>query len=157
MPYVIDSNKNGQFFVRMDAEPDFIHGLTMAPAEREEILNEGDWIVLSFAVWNSHDRPAIDTAIEVVKSMNGRVRLGIRPFEIADEFSSWCPYQPPNAELVIQEKEDAEQVNIAITAASGTSPIWLFIRDGVIVQSHLGHLAVEQLKALSDESLGDAN
>lgn len=147
MPFTIQSNDEGRFVVHIIDEPEFIRGLWMAPTHREPFLNSGDWLVLAFAIWNIHDRPEIATAIEVVKSMENRLRLGIRPFEVAEEFRSWCDHNVANSDLVQIQKEHSKLgCHISITGVKGQTPIWISLRNGVIVGAHHGQLGRRELQ-----------
>jgi hypothetical protein len=98
----------------------------MAPVEREPELNSGLWLVLVFAVWSGPDRTAVDTALSVAKEFRGEVRLGIRPFDKAEEALAWCP------ELKLRR----------------TSPIWLILNNGKLERATFGPQTVEQLRAM---------
>jgi hypothetical protein len=149
MPFSIDSDESGRFVVQVVSEPEFIHGLWMSPAKREPFLNVGDWVVLAFAIWNSHDRPAIASAIDAVKEMDGRVRLGIRPFEVAEEFSTWSNAAPDDADFVnVRQNDNGTNLSISITPVAGSTPLWLVFRNGGIVHSHSGLLSVPEIRAM---------
>ena len=147
MPIIIKSDESGRFAVHLVSEPAFIQGLRMSPTTREPFLNVGDWVVLAFAIWTSHDRSAIASAIDAVKEMNGRVKLGIRPFEIPEEFSAWCGASNQEAGFVKMRREShGDKQFISIDPVSGATPMWLIFRDGEIVHSQSGLLSVWEIQ-----------
>ena len=152
MPFKIESIEDAQFVVRLESEPEFIHGFWMAPSEPEQCLKEGDWIVLVFAIWNIHDRPAINTAIDVAKEFKGTVNFGIRPFESVEEFATWCfGCTPPNEFVEIREQPTNSGVQVSITPITGTTPIWIFLRNGFVVHTQNGLQNNGQLRSTIDQ------
>jgi hypothetical protein len=155
MPFTIDSDFDGRFVVRLDSEPEFIHGFWMAPSAREKCLDAGDWVVLAFAVWNIQDRAAIDCAINAIKVINGRISLGIRPFEATDEFAKWCLIDAePSESIDVSQQRTTGGLKISITPVAGRTPIWVLIRDGAIVHYHNGLLSSFEIRAIIDKYLG---
>ncbi len=99
----------------------------MAPSEREADLNDGDWLVLAFAVWGSHDRHAIDIACSVATSWP-KVHVGVRPFEYGDEFASWVPeFRSDAGALQVFDNNG----NVKITTNPDDHPVWIAFRKGV--------------------------
>jgi hypothetical protein len=154
MPFTIDSNQQEQFFIKLENEPDFVHSLSMAPPSREPMLDEGDWLVLAFAVWSVSDVSSVSVAIEFAKSLRGQLNVGLRPFESADEFRSWCEVKIANSSLsdVQTEGTTTGGFHIRITGNFGSSPIWLCFRNSVTVGEHHGVLDVRGLRNFTNDS-----
>jgi len=72
--------------------------------------------VLVFAVWSVPDREAVQTALSAVKSFGGSVQLGLRAFDRHEEVEALWPH--------VKE--------------SYGSPIWLILRDGKLLEEHVG-------------------
>ena len=116
-----------QFEVGFHEEPSYCHALPMAPSSREPELNCGNWIILVFAVWSGPDIASIDTALAAVKKFNGKVQLGIRPFDQYTEIKAWCPQ----------------------ARVSYQSPIWLLFQEGQMVTELHGPQSEDQLVKIS--------
>ncbi len=147
MPFTIESNQQEQFYVRLENEPAFVHSLLMAPPSREPMLDEGDWLVLTFAVWSVSDQPSISVAIEFAKSLRGQLNVGLRPFESSDEFCSWSDVDIENASLSDLQTEPTTNggFRILITGNADATPIWLCFRNGANVGEHHGLLDLHGL------------
>jgi hypothetical protein len=117
---------DGEIALVLTGEPNYIVALTMAPDELEPELRYGSWILLAFAIWSGPDRIAVGDAISLAKALAGGVRLGIRPFDDHAEFSRWCPQ--------VNEKH--------------ASPIWLVLRDGLLIRERVGVIGSEQFEDL---------
>ncbi len=104
----------------------------MAPSSRERELNCGNWIVLAFAVWSGPDIAAIDTALVAAKRFNGKIQLGIRPFDQYTEMKTWCPE----------------------ARVSYQSPIWLLFQEGQLVAEFHGPQSQEQLIEIIQSQVG---
>lgn len=151
MSFTIESDEQERFLVRLVNEPGFVHALEMAPARRESILDRGNWIVLAFAVWSKSDLQSIARAIEFAKSLNGRLNLGLRPFEFAEEFVPWCELDVDNSSFrQISSEERNSQIVINIVVATGKTPIWLCLRNGVILGEHRGLLDDDGLQRFTN-------
>ena len=94
----------------------------MAPAAREPELERGNWLVLAFAVVSVPDVACIPRAVQAVQTFEGKVQLGIRPFNDYDESRTW--YQ---------------------AYGNPESPLWLVVRNGVVVHEEKGPRSVEQV------------
>ncbi len=140
MPYSIDADPLGRFAIDFVDEPAFVHGFRMAPERIEPELMAGNWLLLTFAIWNSLDRPAIDTAVRVAKQFGGRFQLGVRPFEVADELAGWLPIEHPAPLCEITHEVSPEgRFTVSITGGDRT-PFWHWLGDGSIIAQHSGLL-----------------
>ncbi len=81
---------------------------------------------MAFAVWNIPDNLVIQTVPDVAKRFGGKLNLGLRPFDDAEELGDCCP-----------GLEDG-----------GQSPLWGLLRDGEVWMKRSGILAVDQLAEL---------
>jgi len=121
----VESTGSRRFAITLEGEPHNCHALAMAPSERETALNQGDWLVLVFAVWSGPDRNQITTAMEVAREVGGTIQVGIRPFDNKEELRAWCP----------EAKID------------WMSPIWLVIREGKLINEMCGPQSREKIVA----------
>lgn len=153
MPYTIDADALGRFAIEFVEEPTFIRGFRMAPEQVEPDLMTGSWLLLSFAIWNSRDRPAIDDAVLVAKQFGGRFRLGVRPFELTEELTNWLPTSP-TASLYEVSHQTSPGGGFTVAMAGGNrTPFWHWLSDGVVVACSGGHLNPHQLATFADECL----
>ncbi len=132
MTYHIETNMNNDYVIVFKDEPSFCYSLSMKQKHGEEIINTGLWLILLFAVWSMPERNAIQTALDAVKTFNGRVNLGVRPFDNHNEFKYWCDE--------IEEKYG--------------SPIWLFFKEGVKLGELIGIRSENEIKQALDVFLG---
>jgi hypothetical protein len=116
MSATLIKDPGGNYRVVLSQEPTYCHGLQAAPARIESALKEGLWLIVLIAVWSSPDLEAMQVALSVVKAMNGRVQLGLRPFDAHQEVLHWCPN--------VKERY--------------ASPIWLLLRDGALLDEMAG-------------------
>ncbi|WP_397570894.1 hypothetical protein [Schlesneria sp. T3-172] len=154
MPHTVEPNEKEQFVVRLLDEPPFIHSLMMSPAGREAMLDSGDWLVLAFAVWSINDQPSITHAIEFAKSLDGRLNLGLRPFESAEEFGPWCDVHVEDSSFsdVSAERTTENGLHVCIKGKTGSTPIWICFRDGVAAGEHHGLLDKQGLQEFTTRS-----
>ncbi|WP_165246951.1 hypothetical protein [Paludisphaera soli] len=131
MSYQITADFEGRFAIEFEGEPHFIRGLRMAPDRIEPELMTGDWLLLTFAVWDAYERKSIDAAVGIAKEHAGRFSLGVRPFESFEEFEAWL--HP----LAGQVPKEASRV-----------PCWHRLNSGEIVATHFGPLDAASLDAL---------
>jgi hypothetical protein len=140
MPYTIDADPNGRFAIDFVDEPEFVHGFRMAPEHIEPELMAGNWLLLTFAIWSSLERPAIDTAVRVAKQFGGQFKLGVRPIEVADELAGWLPMDHSASLYEITHEVSSEgKLTVNITGG-GRAPFWHWLGNGSIVAQHSGLL-----------------
>lgn len=121
MSYKVTRDQVGCPKITLTDESPYSHALAAAPSMREPELNTGNWLVMAFPVWSIPDNLAIRTALDVAQRFGGKLNLGLRPFDDAEELGAWCP-----------GIEDG-----------GQSPLWL-LRDGEVWMKRSGILAVDQ-------------
>ncbi|MGH2886147.1 MAG: hypothetical protein ACRDPA_26200 [Solirubrobacteraceae bacterium] len=121
----------GRPAVSLTDEPPFCHALAARPFAREAELDRGLWLVIVVAAWSAPDVEAVRTAIDAVARFQGRVQLGVRPYDDPDEVETWCP-----------ELRDA-----------GGSPMWAILDDGVVVAVDGGIRSADQLVATIKRAL----
>lgn len=107
----IAKDENGEPAIKLLNQPSYCHGLRFAPDSMEVPLRSGAWLVMNFAIWSGPDIQAIQVALRAAKSFNGRIKLGIRPFDCHDELRRWCPPVKENC----------------------ASPVWLLLKDGQLI------------------------
>lgn len=104
----------------------------------------GNWLLLTFAIWNARDRRAIDDAVRVAKRFDGRFQLGARPFEVVDEFARWLPVEEPPLPEIIQGASLEGKITITIAGGDHT-PFWHWLSDGSLIAQRAGHLNPTEL------------
>ncbi|MBN9561711.1 MAG: hypothetical protein J0H14_13430 [Alphaproteobacteria bacterium] len=125
MSYQITRGSDERPSIALADEPPFCVALDAAPTAREPELDRGWWLVMVFATWSAHDVAAIQTALDVAKHFCGDIKLGLRPFDLAEEHAAWCP-------TLGDERR---------------SPLWLLLHDGDIRMSRGGLLTTDALIA----------
>lgn len=130
MSYKVTRDQDGYPSITLTDESPYSHALSAAPSAREPELNTDIWLVMAFAVWSTPDNLAIQTALDVAKRFAGKLNLGLRPFDDAEELGVWCP--------------DIEN--------NGYSPLWVLLHDGEVCMKRSGILTVDELVEL----IGDA-
>ncbi|RFC37562.1 MAG: hypothetical protein DID90_2727553175 [Candidatus Nitrotoga sp. LAW] len=126
MSYKVTRDQDSCPSITLTDEPPYVHALVAAPSAREPELNTDNWLVMAFAVWSTPDNLAIQTALDVAKHYGGKLNLGLRPFDDAEELDAWCP--------------DIED--------DGQSPLWVLLHDGEIYMKRSGILTVDELVEL---------
>jgi hypothetical protein len=116
MSYSVRAAPDGRYEVMLKGEPTYCKALPGTPSELRQELDRGLWLVLLFAVWSGPDREAVQTALSVVKQFDGKVQLGLRPFDRHEEITALWPD--------VKERFG--------------SPIWLVLRDGELLEQHVG-------------------
>lgn len=129
MSYKVTRDQDSCPSISLTDEPSYVHTLVAAPAAREPELNTDNWLVMACAVWSTPDNLAIQTALDVAKHYGGKLNLGLRPFDDAEELDAWCP--------------DIED--------DGQSPLWVLLRDGEIYMKRSGILTVDELVEVIDD------
>jgi hypothetical protein len=131
--FKVTCEDDGRPVVSLHNEPPFCHALPGRPVVRETELDRGLWLVIVPAVWSVPDVEAIRSAIDAVARFEGRVTLGIRPYDDPGEVETWCP------EL----------------AAAGGSPMWVLLDDGTVLMVDGGLRSEAQLVATIERALVD--
>ena len=114
--------EDSAYRIEVGNEPEYCKSLAMNPEQVEPELLEGSWLIHLVAVWSAPDIASIEQSLAVVKMLNGRVKLGIRPFDKHEETARWA---------TIKEKWG--------------SPIWLTFRDGKMLEEKVGLLSDNEL------------
>ena len=112
----VNAVPGGGYEVVLEDHPPNAHALPMAPLQAEPELRSGLWLLLLVAVWSAPDRNMIRIALELAKDFEGRIQVGIRPFDDHRETSVWCD--------AVEERY--------------RSPIWVLLRDGVKLDEKVG-------------------
>src|SRR4051812_3786304 len=110
MSYRVTRDESAKPRIVLKDEPPFCRALQAAPISREPELDTDTWLVMCFAAWSVPDIQAIQTALDVARHFNGRLKLGVRPFDTQEEHAAWCP---------------------TIEDETG-SPVWVLLRDGMV-------------------------
>jgi hypothetical protein len=143
MPLKIVADELGRSTICLDSEPDWIIPLKIAPEHIEEYLLKGKWLILSLSVWNIHDWVTVGNAIFQAKRFNGRIKLGLRPFDYFEEHETWVPnfknyLHPDSGKLLISSS--ADQSSISIRPVPNLSPILITMIEGELAKFKQGQL-----------------
>ena len=122
MSYRVTRDADQRPRIILEGEPPYCTALDVAPEARETKLDNGFWLVMAFAVWSVPDVLAIQTALDAAKRYDGKIKLGLRPFDEFEEFDTWIP-----------------------TSGAGTSPSWFLLLEGRKCWEHLGLITVDDL------------
>jgi hypothetical protein len=106
--------------------PEYVHALEMAPAAREPVLDQGDWLVLVVATWSVPDVRCILTAIESLEKQKHNLRLGVRLFGDYQEIKVWYPEYDGTA----------------------ATPLWVCYSGGKVVGARSGVLSADEITGL---------
>jgi hypothetical protein len=123
MSYKVARNEHGRPGIALTGEPSYCHALVAAPPTREPELDTDVWLVMAFAVWSIPDNIAIQTALDVTKHFDGKINLGLRPFDDWEELGAWGPG----------------------LEGDGSSPLWVLFRDGEVLMTRNGILTIDEL------------
>jgi hypothetical protein len=123
MSYRVIRDADGRPRIVLEGEPWFCRALDAAPLAREPELDRGAWLVMAFATWSMPDVAAVQTALDVARRFDGALRLGLRPFDLADEHETWCPG----------------------LASGGRNPYWILFREGEVCLTRAGHVTADAL------------
>jgi hypothetical protein len=147
MPYKIEVDPSGRFAIEFAGEPAFIRGFRMSPERAEPESMDGQWLLLTFAIWNSHDRPAIEEAIRVAKQFEGRFRLGVRPFEGAEELAEWLLIEPDFSTSRVTHQK------LPSIDSGDRTPFWHWLSDGKVISRFSGHFDPGRLASFAENCL----
>jgi hypothetical protein len=106
-----------------------VHPLSMAPAEREAMLDVGVWLVLTVPIWGGVCRRAIDELLNVVARLPEGASIGVRWFDEYEELATWLP--------------DAAQ--------NYTTPQWFTLHNGKLTRQHFGPMQAESIRLFVGE------
>ena len=121
----LEADDDGNDIVVFSDDLVFCRGLRMYPSQIEPELGSETWLVLAFAIWSNSDHEAIQIAVDETKLLSGKIKLAVRPFNVVEEFISWCP---------------------EVCKRDGRSPIWILYEEGHIRQTSSGPMTSDELK-----------
>jgi hypothetical protein len=122
MSVFLKACEDSTYRIELGDEPEYCQSLAMNPEQIEPDLPEGSWLINLVAVWSAPDIASIEQSLAAVKMLNGRVKLGIRPFDKHEETARWA---------TVKEKWG--------------SPIRLTFRDGKMLEEKVGLLSDNEL------------
>lgn len=122
MPYRVIRDQEGVPQLILSGEPAYCHALAANVTAPE--IDAGQWLLLAFAVWSAPDVAAVQVALELARSLDGRLHLGLRPYDDPDELRGWCPGLTPE----------------------GNGPFWILLRDGAVRRYRTGLFTADELK-----------
>jgi hypothetical protein len=103
MAFRLERRGAGQYEFEIEDEPSYVHALPMSLPLLEPRLNSGLWLVVYFPVWSGPERSSVLAAIRAVKGHDGRIQLGVRPFDNYEEIFAWWPTGKDGAVAALKE------------------------------------------------------
>jgi len=154
MNYQITADEQERFHIEFSDDVVNVVGLRMAPDALEPELQNGQWLILAFAVWDAKDRPAIEVACRIAASLEA-TRVAVRPFELPDEFATWAP-ELADHEITVAVSESRSEVGteVSIVTMSDDHPMWLLFRGGQMVRASIGIRTFEEVTNFISAPLG---
>jgi hypothetical protein len=124
MSYQVTRDQNGMPNLILSGEPAYCHALGANVKVPEPEIGTGQWLLMAFAVWSAPDVAAVQVALDLARSLGGKLNLGLRPYDDLDELREWYP---------------------GITL-EGNGPFWILLRDGVVCQYRTGIFTTDELR-----------
>lgn len=124
MPYRVIRDQDGAPQLILSGEPAYCHALAANATAPEPEIGAGQWLLLAFAVWSGPDVAAVQAALELARSLGGRLHLGLRPYDDPEEMRGWCPG------LTLE----------------GNGPFWILLCDGAVRRYRTGLFTADELK-----------
>jgi hypothetical protein len=124
MSYQVIRDQNGAPDLILSGEPPYCHVLAANATGSEPDICAGQWLLMAFAVWSAPDVAAVQVALDLARSLGGKLNLGLRPYDDPDELREWCPGLTPE----------------------GSGPFWILLRDGAVCEYRTGIFAVDELR-----------
>jgi hypothetical protein len=155
MSFELRAIDGGKWELLFSDEPSYIHALNMAPDSIEPEMKSGLWLIVVFPVWSSPVRHSVRAALACAKDYGGKFQLGVRPYDYYEEIFKWWPGGKVPSEgdqLLVAWDEPRRELHISTDSSS--SPIWLILRDGQVVNQGAGPYSRQQLSELMQSVLG---
>jgi hypothetical protein len=124
MPYRVLRDPDGTPRLILSDEPAYCHALAANVTAPPPKTGAGRWLLMAFAVWSAPDVAAVQVALELARSLDGQLHLGLRPYDDPDELRGWCPGITPD----------------------DNGPFWILLRDGEVRQCRTGIFTVDELR-----------
>jgi hypothetical protein len=124
MSYQVIRDQNGAPNLILSGEPAYCHALAANVTASEPEICAGQWLLMAFAVWSAPDVAAVQVALDLARSLGGKLNLGLRPYDDLDELRGWIPG------LTLE----------------GNGPFWILLRDGAVCEYRTGIFTVDELR-----------
>ena len=125
MSYRVVRDRAGTPELILSGEPAYCHALPAKGTALPPGTKAGRWLLMAFAVWSVPDVAAVQVALDLARSLGGRLNLGLRPYDDPDELRGWCP---------------------GVTL-EGNGPFWILLRDGRVAGWCTGMRSADELRA----------
>ncbi len=160
MVFTFGADDAGRSRVILVDAPDYVIPLRIAPPCLEDHVKQGRWLVVSMSVWSVHDIRAGHRAIELVERHGGLVKLGLRPFDFSKENATWVPgvgsdQTADQVEIFVGDHDRSREIKIQ--GRSDSSPLWVVIAEGKVVDVRYGQLADAEIQELIAQLLSVAH
>ena len=124
MSYQVIRDQNDVPKLILSGEPAYCHVLAANATTPEPDIRAGQWLLMAFAVWSVPDVAAVQAALDLARSLDGELNLGLRPYDDTDELRGWCP---------------------GVTL-DGNGPFWILLRDGAVCRYKAGIFTADELR-----------
>jgi len=85
MSYQVIRDQNDVPKLILSGEPAYCHVLAANATTPEPDIRAGQWLLMAFAVWSVPDVAAVQAALDLARSLDGELNLGLRPYDDTDE------------------------------------------------------------------------
>jgi hypothetical protein len=136
-----------QHRVELEGEPSWVHGL--ATGDGPDAVGIEPSLVVAFSIWSTPDREGAYLAIDVGRDEDITVPVYLLPFDYAEELEIWKPLLSGKpGEVGISSNYDQSTLNVSLSPTPGSTPVWMLIRDGGVVETRQGKLSVDEIRSL---------
>lgn len=155
MDFEIQPTEGNAWKLVLFGAPGNVHALTCAPEAMEPELSSGTWLVVVFPVWSGPVRRSVRAACSYAEGIDGKLQLGVRPFENYEEIVKWWPTSesPPRGAMLCHVNDASPLREVHIATDSSSYPMWLVLRDGAVLYEGAGPRTKEQIAQLVQAAL----
>lgn len=137
----------GRHQVQLDGEPSWVRGLTSGDGP-DTIADEAA-IVVAFSIWSTPDRENAYHAIDVARDENIPTSVYLLPFDFPEELAAWnTDLEKSPSELGLSSSNEQGSVKVFVSPNPESSPVWMVLRSGSVIETHQGKLATDSLRML---------
>jgi|GEM_PF-3027285 len=148
MSFIYASDEQDRSQLVLSDEPSYVISLPTAPSALENCLKQGNWLVVSMALWSIHDLKAGRRAIDWAQRHRREFRLAMRLFDYPEEFLTWLPdaldHAQQSSNISVTEEDDKR--HLLIQQNPHSSPIWAIFRSGKTERIAFGRLTIPEIE-----------
>lgn len=151
MPFkmITDGNRHR---VELDSEPNWVHGL--CTGDGPNAANSGSALVVAFSIWSTHDREDAYLAVDVGRDEHFSVAVYLLPFDYPEELAAWSPaFSSRPGEIGISVGSNQSTTEVSLSPEVGTTPVWMLVRDGRVVETRQGTLSASEIRSLFESTM----